>query len=75
MYTFTGNDFLNSITSQSQYQLRIDMEDFDGESRHAVYTSFVIASEGENYKLTLGQYSGTAGDCRVDVPCLALPIP
>ncbi|KAK2171725.1 hypothetical protein NP493_1034g00007 [Ridgeia piscesae] len=57
-----GNDYLNDITSQGQYLLRIDMEDFTDESRYAVYSNFAVGAEIEKYKLTLGTYSGTAGD-------------
>ncbi|KAK2171728.1 hypothetical protein NP493_1034g00010 [Ridgeia piscesae] len=57
-----GNDYLNDITSQGQYLLRIDMEDFTDESRYAVYSIFAVGAEIEKYKLTLGTYSGTAGN-------------
>ncbi|KAK2152876.1 hypothetical protein NP493_2397g00002 [Ridgeia piscesae] len=57
-----GNDYLNDITSQGQYTLRIDMEDFEDERRYADYSTFAIGAEIEKYKLTIGTYSGTAGD-------------
>ncbi|KAK2182475.1 hypothetical protein NP493_351g01015 [Ridgeia piscesae] len=55
-----GNDYLNDITSQAQYVLRIEMEDFMNETRQAVYSHFAVASESNKYKLTLGTYSGNA---------------
>ena len=58
----SGNDYLNDITSQGQYTLRIDMEDFKEERRYAVYSSFAVGAEIDKYKLTLGPYSGNAGN-------------
>ena len=44
------------------YELRIDLEDFDGERRHATYQSFRISSESDKYRLRIGNYTGDAGD-------------
>jgi len=45
-----------------RYELRIDLEDFNGTSRYAKYSEFKVASEPLKYKLlSLGTYSGTAG--------------
>ena len=57
----TGNDHLYDIVSQGRYELRIDMEDFDGNKRYAAYDIFKIGSASEKYKLMVGQYSGDAG--------------
>ena len=59
--TFSGNDYLNEITSQARYVLRIDMEDFENETRYADYSNFSVGSERNKYKLSIGTYSGTAG--------------
>ena len=61
IYTFSGNDYLHNITSQKRYVLRIDLEDFENEHRYAVYPNFAVASERDNYTLSFGAYSGTAG--------------
>ena len=45
-----------------RYQLRIDMEDFDGERRYALLQGFKISSEADGYRLTVANYSGDAGD-------------
>ncbi|KAK2171727.1 hypothetical protein NP493_1034g00027 [Ridgeia piscesae] len=57
-----GNDYLHDITSQQPYVLRIDMEDFKNEHRYAAYSNFAVASERDKYTLSIGAYSGTAGD-------------
>ncbi|XP_023686400.1 fibrinogen-like protein 1 [Paramormyrops kingsleyae] len=57
-----GNDYLHYLTSQGDYALRVNMEDFDGNQRYAVYRNFKVASETNGYQLQFGEYSGTAGD-------------
>ena len=59
---FPGNDNLHAITARKMYTLRVDMADFEGEVRYAQYYSFAVASEDAKYRLTLGSYSGNAGD-------------
>ncbi|KAK3088663.1 hypothetical protein FSP39_022070, partial [Pinctada imbricata] len=57
-----GNQILHEVTAHGHYELRIDLKDFDGNTRYAKYSSFKIGSRDEGYKLSLGSYSGTAGD-------------
>ena len=57
-----GNDNLHAITARKNYTLRVDMEDFAGATRYAEYTYFAVADEHNKYKLSLGTYSGNAGD-------------
>ncbi|KAF0302008.1 Techylectin-5A [Amphibalanus amphitrite] len=59
-----GLERLWGLTSQldRRYEIRIDMEDFDGEKRHAIYQGFRIAPEADNYRLTAVNYTGDAGD-------------
>ncbi|KAM7000229.1 fibrinogen-like protein 1 [Tautogolabrus adspersus] len=57
-----GNDNLHYITSQGNYSLRINMEDFDGNQRYAEYKDFKVANEKDQYRLDFGTYEGTAGD-------------
>ena len=45
-----------------QYELRIDLEDFEGGKRHAIYHNFRVASESDGYRLTVTGYAGDAGD-------------
>ena len=42
--------------------MRIDMTDFEGESRYAKYSTFSVGSSADKYRLTVGGYSGNAGD-------------
>ncbi|XP_013415446.1 ryncolin-1-like [Lingula anatina] len=57
-----GNDKIHLLTEQDSYELRVDMEDADGIWAYAHYDNFAISSESANYQLTVGTYSGTAGD-------------
>ncbi|KAL5011834.1 hypothetical protein ScPMuIL_010385 [Solemya velum] len=57
-----GNINLNNIVSQGSYSLRVDMSDFEGNSAYAYYSSFNVGDGSTNYRLTVGGYSGTAGD-------------
>ncbi|TWW59506.1 fibrinogen-like protein 1 [Takifugu flavidus] len=60
-----GNEPLHYLTSQGNYELRIDMEDFDGNQRFAKYKRFRVDDEKDEYQLHLGEYSGNAGNALV----------
>ncbi|XP_046874934.1 fibrinogen-like protein 1 isoform X2 [Hypomesus transpacificus] len=57
-----GNDNLHYLTSQGEYSLRVNMEDFERSRRFAEYSSIKVADEEHHYQLQFGAYSGTAGD-------------
>ncbi|XP_022102332.1 ficolin-2-like [Acanthaster planci] len=57
-----GNDNLHRLTAQDEYELRVDLTDFEGNSAYANYDLFRVADAEDNYRLTVGEYSGTAGD-------------
>ncbi|XP_041372745.1 ficolin-2-like [Gigantopelta aegis] len=57
-----GNTNIQRLTSQGQYDLRIDMEDFEGNTAYAMYQDFSLQKEYDNFRLQIGQYSGNAGD-------------
>ncbi|XP_058123388.1 ficolin-1-like [Anopheles ziemanni] len=57
-----GLEKLHIMTSSGRHELLVLLEDFEGNSAYALYDEFKIASEEEKYKLTVGKYSGTAGD-------------
>ncbi|KAK2167172.1 hypothetical protein NP493_1286g00001 [Ridgeia piscesae] len=57
-----GNDKLHQITSQEPQQLRVDLSDFSGLSRFAKYSSFGVGDAAGKYRVSVGGYSGNAGD-------------
>ncbi|XP_058496080.1 fibrinogen-like protein 1 [Solea solea] len=61
-----GNEPLHYLTSQGKYDLRIDMEDFDGNQRFAEYKNFKVDDEKDQFQLHVGEYSGNAGDALSD---------
>lgn len=53
----------STLWDSGTQQLRIDLEDFNGSRTFAIYSSFRIANEYENYKLTVGSYlAGNMGE-------------
>ncbi len=59
----SGNGLLHTLTSSRNYRLRVDLEDFDGNTAYASYRRFAVGSAVDGFKLTVGGYSGTAGWC------------
>lgn len=57
-----GLDKIYRLTSDDNNMLRVDLEDFDGDSRYAEYNMFGVTSESDKYRLNIGSYSGTAGN-------------
>ncbi|XP_063442542.1 fibrinogen C domain-containing protein 1-B-like [Mytilus trossulus] len=57
-----GNDNIHKLTSSGRYELRVDLSDWEGGTWYAVYKTFKVENESSKYKLTVGDYSGTAGD-------------
>ena len=49
-------------TSGGSNNLRVDLEDFDGNKTFANYSIFSVANALTQYKLTVGGYSGNCGD-------------
>ena len=43
-------------------ELRIDMTDYKGIHKYAIYSSIAVNNAANKYRLDLGAYSGTAGD-------------
>ncbi|RXG50954.1 Tenascin-R [Armadillidium vulgare] len=58
-----GVDNIHALVSDSLMELRIDLEDYEGNIiRWANYSYFQISDESNKYKIDLGDYSGDAGD-------------
>ncbi|MEE6507409.1 hypothetical protein FKM82_021800 [Ascaphus truei] len=57
---FMGLENLHKITSQGQYELRVDLRDLD-ETAYAVYDKFSVGDAKSRYRLKVDGYSGTAG--------------
>lgn len=57
-----GNNMIHLLTRDRDMMLRVELEDFDGVMEYAEYAHFKVASERLRYRLTVGGYSGTAGD-------------
>ncbi|XP_052332937.1 tenascin-N-like isoform X2 [Oncorhynchus keta] len=57
-----GLDNIYELTNTpTQYELRVDLG-VGSEKAYAVYDNFKIAPAKQKFKLTIGEYSGTAGD-------------
>ncbi len=63
---YLGNDYLYELTNMFNrtYQLLIQLSDFDTRSIFALYSRFRIASEQDNYALTLGSMFGSSSGNR-----------
>ncbi|XP_062621807.1 ryncolin-1-like [Saccostrea cucullata] len=57
-----GNEVIHSLTTKTKQELRVDLQNFSGKKAFAKYSTFTLGSESQKYKLTVGGYSGTAGD-------------
>ncbi|XP_019366053.1 PREDICTED: tenascin isoform X5 [Gavialis gangeticus] len=56
-----GLENLHKITSQGQYELRVDLRD-KGETAFAIYDKFSVGDSKTRYRLKVDGYTGTAGD-------------
>ncbi|KAM3862869.1 uncharacterized protein ACN63O_012762 [Diretmus argenteus] len=57
-----GNQHLHLLASQGHYSLRIEMEDWTHKHKHALYQSFSIEDEENQYRLHVSGFSGTVED-------------
>ncbi|XP_016423381.1 fibrinogen-like protein 1, partial [Sinocyclocheilus rhinocerous] len=52
----------NAFCYADDYTLRINLEDFEGSHRFAVYRTFKVDNEQNHYQLQFGVYTGSTGD-------------
>ncbi|XP_053407170.1 microfibril-associated glycoprotein 4-like [Mercenaria mercenaria] len=58
-----GNEYVNILTDDGEtHELRIDLEDHDGNRAYAKYSKFKVGPESTNYTLEVSGYNGNAGD-------------
>ena len=50
------------ICTRESCEMRVELEDHDGNKVYAKYDSFQVADATDYYRLSLGSYSGTAGN-------------
>ena len=60
-----GLSYIHRLTTSASQDLRVDLEDFEGGSAYARYTTFTVANATDDYRLLVSGYSGTAGDAMV----------
>jgi len=53
-----GLDKIHRLTADNNSMLRVDLEDFEGNTRFAEYNMFGVMNENNMYRLNLGSYSG-----------------
>ena len=57
-----GLEKIHRLTKINAGMLRIDIGDFEGNTASAKYDTFRVLNSSTNYTLSVGGYSGTAGD-------------
>ncbi|XP_058259691.1 fibroleukin [Hemibagrus wyckioides] len=57
-----GNAVLHALTSNGQHTLRITLQDWHQQTRHAIYNTFKVAGENQRFRLTAQNYQGDAGN-------------
>ena len=53
-----GLDKIHRLTQSGQNVLRVDLESFENEERFAIYETFLVGDETQDYILNVGQYTG-----------------
>ena len=57
-----GLSKIHRLTKEGSNTLRVDLGDFEGNTAYANYSTFNVSNGSTEYILTVGGYSGTAGD-------------
>ncbi|XP_061170849.1 fibrinogen-like protein 1 [Saccostrea echinata] len=56
-----GNEKLYLLLSQGSYEMRMDMSDFDNQTRYVKYNSISLGNETSKYQISLSGFSGDVG--------------
>jgi len=57
-----GNELLSQLTANKRYKLRFDLQSRNTSNwYHAEYSTFIVQTEADNYRLQVAGYSGNAG--------------
>ena len=57
-----GNHVIHQLISQTNYILRFVLTDWDNVTKYAIYSTFTVADEADGCRLSIGGFSGDAGD-------------
>ncbi|XP_066520139.1 fibrinogen-like protein 1 [Hoplias malabaricus] len=57
-----GNAVLHALTANGQHTLRITLQDWHQQTRHATYNKFKVAGENHRFRLTAQNFHGDAGN-------------
>ncbi|XP_077443069.1 fibrinogen-like protein 1 [Stigmatopora argus] len=57
-----GNDHIHQLSGRGGYSLRIDLEDWSGRHKHALYQHFSVEDEEHRYRLHVSGFAGSARD-------------
>ena len=57
-----GLAYMNRATLTGNHELRVELEDWEGNTSYAKYSTFKVGTGSRHFRLTIGGYSGTAGD-------------
>ena len=57
-----GLELLHQLTTRFKVKLRVDLEDWEGNTAYATYSEFSVGNASSGYRLSVSGYNGTAGD-------------
>ncbi|XP_078082081.1 fibrinogen-like protein 1-like protein [Mustelus asterias] len=60
-----GNEYIYKIISQGNYKIKFLLRDRHNRARVANYDSFAVGNEINGYSLSLGRYTGNAGNAMI----------
>ena len=63
-----GLNKIHRLTQAANTTLRVDLADFEGQTRYAKYTTFQVLDSSRKYQLNIRGYSGDAGDSMTSSP-------